>query len=351
MRYLCVFIALITGIALSTGICLAQDQSTMEEVLEKVRDLETKVETLKSEAKARKKLMITEEEKEQREREILTAVDKEEYTLERERSVGLNYTIAYSYSEDDELILDAADIIEGASQYNHTMKHQIALSYGLRDNLTCSFGVPFVYRYYKMGGRTGSVDVTGIGDMYLGINWQPFKKKRWGFTNTVSSSMTFPTGRSPYKINPNTEISTGSGVYSISAGINMSKPIDPIVVYGGVSYAHSFDFNVQDLDLNVGSLVLQEVEPGDSIGLRMGFAYALSYRSSINLGFSYTYQLSTTYYYNGGRVAETPSDTSASISIGTGWKISPKTTVSMSLGIGLVGDDNFSLTFGIPFSF
>ena len=100
----------------------------------------------------------------------------------------------------------------------------------------------------------------------------------------------------------------------------------------------------------MGDLTLEAVEPGDSIGLKIGMAYALSYTTSINLGFNYSYGFETTYHYDGGYDSETPIGTSASFSIGTGWKVTPKTTISVGLGIGLIGGDNFSLSVGIPYS-
>jgi len=348
MKKIFVFIVIIIFV-IPVYTASAQEKQEIRDLMEKVKNLESQMEKIGEETEARRKLIITKEETVEREKEILTSVDKEEYTVEKKKSIGMTYNISYGYSAADRLVLDVHDVVEGAHEYNHSMTHSISVSYGLLDNLTVNTGVPFVYRYYKTGA-SGSKDVTGIGDMSFGMSWQPIKRTKGGLSTTFSGSVTLPTGRSPYKINPNTEISTGNGLYSISTGLNLSKPIDPLIVYGGLSYSRSFNFNVKDLHLNVGDFVLEEVEPGDSIGFKMGMAYALSYRASINLGFNYSYGLSTTYHYS-GHTKETPIGTSASFSIGTGWKITPKTTISVGLGISLIGGDDFTLSVGIPFTF
>ena len=328
------------------GIACAQEQSDMEKVLEKVKELEDQVGTLKQEADARRKLTITKEEEEQKEEEILSAVDREEYTLSKEKTLGVQYTIEYSYSTADTLQVEASDLI-GAHQYNHSMEHTISLYYGLLNNLTLRNSIPFIYRYYDRGGPE-SKDVTDIGDMTFGVSLRPFKKSAYIPNMTVSGSVTLPTGRSPYKIDPAVELSTGSGLYSVSTGISLSKTIDPIVAFGSMSYSHSLKRT--GLHQHIEGLVLTGVDPGDSIGFSLGMAYAMSYRVSINLGFSYSYGFSSTYHYD-SLTRETPIGTSSSFSIGTGWKLSPARAISVALNIGLTGSDNFSLSLGIPFDF
>ncbi|MBN2180260.1 MAG: transporter [Deltaproteobacteria bacterium] len=319
----------------------------MQDVLDKVKELEDQVDRLKEESEARQKLSITREEAAQKEEEILTAVDKEEYTLTKEKSIDFQYTFEYAYASSDRLQLGIEDVT-GEHQYNHSMEHKISVYYGLLNNLTLNTGIPFIYRYYDIGGSS-SKDVTDIGDITLGFGLRPFKTSGAMPNISVSGSVTLPTGRSPYKIDINKEISTGSGLYSTGLGLSLSKAIDPVIAYGSLSYSHSFERTDLYQNLSPG-LVLTGVEPGDSIGLSIGMAFPLSYQSSMNLGFSYSYGFSTTYHYKNLPDAESSIGTSSSISIGTGWRISPKTTISVGLGIGLTGSDNFTLSVRVPFS-
>lgn len=329
------------------GFVNAQESTEMQQVLDKVKDLESQVERLKEESEARQKLRISREEEAQKEEEILTAVDREEYTLSKKKSIDFQYRFEYSYASSDRLQFNIEDVT-GEHLYNHSMEHTISAYYGLLNNLTLKTNIPFVFRYYDVGGKS-SKNVTDIGDISLGFGLRPFKTSGRMPNVSVSGSLTLPTGRSPYKIDASKELSTGSGLYSVSTGLSLSKAIDPVITYGSLSYSHSFERT--DLHQNIASgYVLTGVEPGDDIGLSFGIAFPLSYQVSMNLGFSYSYGFSTTYHYEDQPDAESSIGTSSSISIGTGWRISPKTTISVGLSIGLTGSDNFGLTVGIPFS-
>ena len=94
---------------------------------------------------------------------------------------------------------------------------------------------PYVWVYDK----TGSTIVQGcnndLGDVTLGLDYQPFKSSGEWPTTTFTLSAILPTGRSPYKINRDTDLPTGGGLYGVSFGMNMSKSIDPAMAFGGIS--------------------------------------------------------------------------------------------------------------------
>lgn len=324
-----------------------QDAAEVQELKEKMERLEQELDKINKETEARQRLRITTEEEAQKEEEILTAVDKEEYTLTKEKKISLSYTISYGYSSGESFQLDEDDIFS-QNLYEHELENSISISYGLLNNLSVSFGVPFIYRYQDPGTEN-SLDVTDIGDMSLGMGFRPFKSSGWMPNMSFHLSATLPTGRSPYKIDPEAELSTGGGLYKVGTGVSFSKSIDPVVAFGSLSYSHRFPKS--GFTRKVSGLVLEKVEPGSSVGFKLGIAHALSYRTSINLSFSYTYQFSSTYYYEGGLVRDTSHGTSASFGVGTGWKVSPSTTLSLGIGIGLIRGDDFSISFSVPFDF
>src|SRR5690606_41223303 len=65
-----------------------------------------------------------------------------------------------------------------------------------------------------------------------------------------------------------------SGYYSLSGGISASKVMDPVVLFGSVSY--SYNFSEENLNQRRGGTILDEVHPGHSLSFSMGFAYSLS---------------------------------------------------------------------------
>ena len=62
--------------------------------------------------------------------------------------------------------------------------------------------------------------------------------------------------------------------------------------------------------------------------------------------------MNTDYYFTDNTVSTSPAYSTASLTVGTGWRISPKTTLSFSVSIGLTKDDpDFSFSFRLPFDF
>lgn len=319
-----------------------------QELLDRIEVLEKQIRRLEEESKARRSLEITEEEKVEKEKEVLSAVSRE-YTLDPKGTLAIDYSLGYSYSP-SENIYSQDQILRLERTSDHTIQHNIYTAYSVRDNLTASISLPVLYRYNKRG-TDDEIDETDIGDISVGAAFQPFKMEAGRLRYTFSFGAVLPTGRSPYKINPKSELSTGGGLYSLSLGANFSKQVDPVVFFWGLGYSYPLDFNLKDIDYHVSdTLVLTDVDPGASISASLGMGYALSYANSINMSFSYSYQLSSRLTYNNTRSIQTGDRASASFGVGMGINVSPKTTVSVSLGYSLTGD-GFSLTTRVPFNF
>ena len=108
---------------------------------------------------------------------------------------------------------------------------------------------------------------------------------------TLYTTLSTPTGDSPYDINVNEEVSSGSGYYSIGAGVSASKVIDPVVLFGSLGYTYAFD--ASGLNQNRGGEILNEVQPGDSVNFSMGLAYSLSHEVSLRASYQQSYNFET----------------------------------------------------------
>ena len=117
---------------------------------------------------------------------------------------------------------------------NHTVRNAIGVQYGLLNNLTVNTNIPYVYVYDKTGTQTAK-DNHDMGDVSLGLAYQPFKSGGDWPTTTLTMGAILPTGRSPYEINRDTDLPTGGGLYGVSLGVNMSKSIDPAMAFGSIS--------------------------------------------------------------------------------------------------------------------
>jgi len=315
-----------------------------KDINQKIQELQRQVDQLKEQGRTREKLSQTAEEKAAQEKAILSAVGRE-YTLMAKGKVELEYSLRYEYISSSTIV--SATTVEARA--NHTIRNIIGVQYGLLNNLTINVNLPFVYTYDKTGSSTGK-DATDMGDMTLGLDFQPFKSSGSWPTTTLTLGAVLPTGRSPYKIDRDRDLPTGSGFYAVSLGMNMSKAVDPAMLFGAFSATYRFVRN--DLEQYMNGLILERVDPGMSFNAAIGVAFAISYALSMNTQFQYGYNMSTKYSFTGGGELNTPAYSTASIGIGAGWRFSPRTTVSFSVGIGLTKDDpDFYFLFRLPFSF
>ena len=165
-----------------------------------------------------------------------------------------------------------------------------------------------------------------------------------------SLGLSLPTGESPYEINQSETLSTGSGYYSVSGGFSLSKVIDPLVAFGNINYTYGFKENVDQYWSKTQRLTA--VEAGSSLGLSMGFGYALSYQASLNMSTQLSYSFGSKYTINDNQTYKSGSSLSATFNVGTGWRVTQARSIYISLGIGLTNNDaDFSLGFRVPFEF
>jgi hypothetical protein len=94
------------------------------------------------------------------------------------------------------------------------------------------------------------------------------------------------------------------------------------------------------------------VQPGSSVGFGLGFAYALSYGISTTISFQEAISAGSKLRFADGLEAKTHMQTSGILNLGLGYRVSPKTTVNLSVGIGLTPDSpNLIVGLNLPLSF
>jgi long-subunit fatty acid transport protein len=277
----------------------------------------------------------------------------------KEGTLGIEYTFNYSFYSTDSLeVVKTNEVTSFNLDHisSHNLKNSIFFQYAFLDNVTFSLNIPFVYKWDKTSASNAN-NATDIGDLSLGARWQPFKS---GDTTTkiINTSFTFPSGASPYKINTEDSLSTGSGLYSFSLGGSLSKTLDPILAFTSLYYGYSLPESGlrQHRTDSSGTRILTRVEPGDQISLSGGIGYALTYTLSVNISLQYSYTNNYTYHWvsQTGVSPKTSGidSTSAALYLGTGWRISPKQSINVTAGIGLTNaDPDFTLAFRIPFDF
>jgi hypothetical protein len=283
-------------------------------------------------------------------KETLTAVDKQ-YSLIRKGKVQVNYEFGYTYIGQEKINTDlssgTATLFSIENTNSHTITNTIMADYGVRNNLTANVTLPMISRYSDNAGFSG-VSHT-VGDVGLGVRWQPQEVKRDEIAYTITGGVRLPTGASPYKVDVNKGLATGGGVTTFNAGANVTRIVDPVALFGSVNLGYSL--KAKHLNQDLYGNTLHEVKPGASFGFGLGFAYALSYKITTSFSFQESIQGRSTLTLNNGAQAKTQTQSAGILSIGAGYRMSPKTTVNVTVGAGLTAAaPNLSLTVSLPLS-
>jgi len=281
--------------------------------------------------------------------EVFQAAEKN-YSLQKKGSHSLNYSFDYSYTADQRLDLAITngsvrnlDVVPSAT---HNFTNSFSYDFGLLDNLTVGARIPLVVKY----DTQDELNASGFGDISVTGRWQPFAYVPGKMSTTVFGTFTSKTGVSPYEIDINEQLSTGSGYYSLGGGASLSKVLDPVVVFGSVSA--TYNIPAEDLQQVRGARLLKEVEPGFGISGSAGFAYSLSYDISLSISAQLSYSDETILTFSNGDQAMAQDQMSGFLSVSLGTRVSDTTIVNTSLGIGLTEDaPDFSLGVSLPLNF
>ncbi|MHC6225481.1 hypothetical protein ACYU03_12025 [Pseudomonas sp. X10] len=180
--------------------------------------------------------------------------------------------------------------------------------YNLDQRWQFDVNVPIVYREstYQSGGvggnaqgvseRTITRDPT-LGDVNFGVAYKFLDESENMPDAVVSLRVKAPTGKDPFgiKLLRDTEndslsypedLPTGNGVWSITPGISLVKTFDPAVLFGSLSYTHTFEDSFSDVSSTINQKVPGKVKIGDSFQIGAGIAFALNEKMSMSFSIS-----------------------------------------------------------------
>lgn len=287
-------------------------------------------------------------------KQTLTAVDKQ-YSLLKRGKLAATYDLGYTYIGQDKINANFSRDTGTLTLFNiendssHTITNTLTVDYGVRDNLTASLSLPIMSKYSENPSFSGLSH--SLGDIGVNARFQPFEVQRGKPQVTLTGGVRLPTGRSPFKVDANQGVATGSGYTSFTGGVSLNHVIDPVALFGNVSYTYNLPAKHLSQIRSDGS-VLKKVAPGNSFGFGLGFAYALSYDITTSFSISESISSSTKLTYADGTTSKTKIQTGGVMSFGLGVRLSPKTTVNLTAGIGLTADSpNFTLGLSLPLEF
>ncbi|WP_420800869.1 transporter [Pseudomonas cavernae] len=260
---------------------------------------------------------------------------EQSYTLLKKGERTLTYGFDYSLLRDTQIqtVRSGTNVFSVVSQAEaqHTFTNSFTFDYGVWDNLTFSMRLPLVAKY----DTEREIDVYSLGDISASLRWQPWPSLRGKPVTTLFATIGLPTGTSPYDINSDKDLATGSGFYSLGGGVNMSYVIDPVVLFGSAGY--TYNVPVSGIHQVRGGRELQKVDPGSTLNLSMGFAYALSYDVSLSTSYQMAHSFKPTYTFADDSFEGTE-QTSAIMNFSLGLRTSPDYIVNINAGFGMTED-------------
>lgn len=267
--------------------------------------------------------------------EVFTSNERQ-YSLIKKGDISSFYDIDYTYYRDTQIDAEMAkgQLYQLRVQENatHSLTNSFTAQYGVLDNLTFTASLPLVAKTDLLKDTS----TAGLGDISFGARWEPFPLKAGRLPLILFGNVSTKTGDSPYEVNAADDLPTGKGYYSAGVGASTRKYIDPVVLFASVSA--NYGFKETGLNQRRGNRILDEFEPGISGGFAFGFAYSFNYDVSMTMSYQQSFNTGSEFTYSSQENYSPADQTSSTLAISLGVRISPETIVNGTVGIGLTED-------------
>jgi hypothetical protein len=217
----------------------------------------------------------------------------------------------------------------------------IAVDAGLPLGMMASARVPYVWRDADFGSNRG------VGDASVSLS------KR--FINE-SDAMPSLIGRLGYTYNNGRDsfaaIPIGGGFRAVDLSLSALKRLDPLVVYGTVSYAHATPQNGTLRAVDATPVFQGRIAPGNSTGLSGGMSLAATPDISLDAGLSFNFFRDTRFAPAVGAPFQTSRHSEGYLNFGTGFVIRKNLFLTLNAAAGVTSEANkFIFTAALPYRF
>jgi hypothetical protein len=261
---------------------------------------------------------------------------------------------------------------------NTTLSARLGLPHRTQFDIRVPFTQAFVRQTKGIGtGVISELSTQGhhLGDIQATFSWQPVVERNWIPAIVLRARATIPTGESVFQIplvqglnqtnGAETDLvraPTGSGYYSIEPGFTAVWRSDPLVLFIGGSYAHTFPtshyvtlLTTYSPDPVTHQLVATRsshdygiLDPGDVIAFNAGVNFAVNERASLNFSFVDQYSTYTRQRAVHGRYATLygTSVNDARLGVGASFGLTDNVALVVNAGMGLT-DQSPGYTFAV----
>lgn len=238
--------------------------------------------------------------------------------------------------------------VETALSYQHTQvvspifnvrfrqfQLPLAARVGLSDRAEALVTIPAAYVRRDLGFADSVVssDRAGLGDLTAGLNYEVRRESAGGPAVITSVAVGMPTGSTPNEEG----LSTGTGHWTATVGVQFIRIVDPVALFGGVRFEHQFPARYF-----LGDAV-HDVEPGEAGGYNFGFGFAANENVSLSAQIAGSYQAGTR---SAGASVPASSREAVTWRSALTYRYSASTYIEPSVAVGL-NEDTPDFTLGV----
>jgi hypothetical protein len=253
-------------------------------------------------------------------------------------------------------------VLEANDADRNTIAPALSLRYGVTRRLEVEAVIPYLDRSDRVTtvvqrdesvSRSLSLEGQGLADWEVGFRYQLNAPRPGKPVYIALFRYKNDNGTGPYDVEFDEAgvaqtLATGSGFKAVQAGVSFLYPTDPAVIFGGVSYLHSFP---ETVGRTIAAVEVGRVEPGDAYSFNGGFGFAINPQFSFSLGYEHTHVFRTVSELNGTRQKSLPLEV-GQFTFGWSMRLSERLTLTNTYDIGVTSDaPDVSVTVRLPYRF
>jgi hypothetical protein len=217
----------------------------------------------------------------------------------------------------------------------------LSLQGGLPFGMALNIYAPYVYRTTPIGSNSG------VGDVVLGLSKMLNNETDRLPTFVASLNYLDDNGGDPFG-----PIPIGSGFRAVSAGVSALKRVDPLALFGGLSYTHAYSRSVTADQLLGESPFSGRIDPGDAWSYRFGASLAATPGITLDASLSGAFIEGSDVRSDAAGSFTLPKSTVALINLGAGFILGRNLSLLISASAGVTDDSpDFIFSTSLPYRF
>jgi len=245
---------------------------------------------------------------------------------------SINFSSGFEYSKNDRI-----ENLRLVRFRDVTIPVGLNLSFSKSGEFYVSVPVLYSHREFTAFNESIKTDDDGFGDLTVGLSIK-LRSETAGFPGVNGSlSVSVPTG-STEDAEDLDSIEFTSGFLKTTAGISVTKSVDPAQLFGNIGYSFTRK------ESQFGEIV----EPGASFNYGFGVAFSINSKVSLNGRYSGSYVKDTR--RDNVRLSGSGNE-ALDLSFGVSYQVSKKLSTDTSVAFGINGDANdATINFGFSYA-